>query len=352
MKAWCVEKHGGPEVLNFKEVSTPQPGPMQVRIRVEAFSLNHMDIWVRQGVPGHRFPLPLIPGCDVAGVIDQFGEGAETVAHSIGFKIGSPVILNPGISCGMCPACLNGLDPLCPCYGLIGETQDGGSAEFIVVPLENVVMRPEGLSAADAACLPITFVTAWTMLTRKAHLQAGETVLIQAGGSGVSVAAIQMAKLLGAQVWTTVGDAEKAEKASALGADKVIQYKKTPFRAEVKRLLALSGKKGVDVALDHVGGETLQETLKCLAWGGRLVTCGSTSGSKVEIDLRHLFFKNISLLGSTLGSKSELHRMVSLVNQGKLKTVVDSFFSFDRYPEAVARLESRLFFGKIVVKLS
>lgn len=352
MKAWRIEKHGGPEVVELRDLSTPEPGPMQVRIQVQAVSLNHMDIWVRSGVPGHRFSLPLTPGCDMTGVVDSFGVGAEQKLSRLGIKKGSPVIINPGISCGICETCLRGFDPICAHYGLFGETQDGGCAEFVIVPVANLILRPPQVSAVEAACLPITFITAWSMLTRKAQVQAGETVLIQAGGSGVSAAAIQMAKLLGARVITTVGEDEKIPKAKALGADVVINYKKTPFRMEVKQILSTLGKNGVEVALDHVGGETFQETLKCLSWGGRLVTCGSTANAKVEMDLRPIFFKNISILGSTLGSKADLIRIVELVAQGKLKPVVDSTYPFSKYREAVARLESRKFFGKVVVEIT
>jgi NADPH:quinone reductase-like Zn-dependent oxidoreductase len=344
MKAWRVERHGGPEVLRLADIPAPEPGPMEIRVRVEAVGLNHMDIWVRKGVPGFKFPLPMTPGCDVAGVVEKLGAGAT------GPAVGTPVLVNPGVSCGRCEACLGGFDPLCPSYGIVGEHRDGGCAELAVVPAANVFERPAGLSAVDAAAIPIPFLTTWTMLTRKAELRAGETVLIQAGGSGVSVAAIQIAKLLGAWVITTVGDDAKAAKARALGADHVINYRKGPFRDEVKKLLAAHGKKGVEVAIDHVGTDTFAESMKCLAWGGRLVTCGATSGGEVEVNLQHLFFKNLSVLGSTMGSKADLIRIAGLVAGGKLKAVVDSTYPFAKYPDAVARLEGREAFGKVVLK--
>jgi NADPH:quinone reductase-like Zn-dependent oxidoreductase len=319
---------------------------MQVRVRVEAVGLNHLDLWVRKGVPGHKFPLPLTPGCDVAGVVDACGPGVE------GLSKGAPVLLQPGTSCGRCEACLGGFDPLCPKYGILGETQDGGMAEYLVVPWANVIARPKGLTAEQAAALPIPYLTAWTMLTTKAQLKAGETVLIHAGGAGVSVAAIQMARLLGATVITTVGDDAKAERAHKLGADHVINYKKGPFREELKRILSGYGKKGCEVVVDHVGADTFGESLKSLAWGGRLVTCGATSGADVKVDLKVVFFKNISILGSTMGSKAELLRIVDLVARGKLEAVVDSVHPFDRLPDAMARLESRAAFGKVIVRCS
>lgn len=349
LKAWRVEKHGGPEVLKRVELKVPQPGPMEVLVQVEAVGLNHLDLWVRKGVEGHRFPLPLIPGCDVTGMIASFGPGSEPFLERDGIKINTPVIINPGISCGRCEACLSGFDPLCRHYGLVGETRDGGCTDAIVVPVANIIARPTEISAAEGAALPIAFVTAWSMLTRKTHLQPGETVLVQAGGSGVSIAAIQMAKFLGATVITTVGSDDKIEKARQLGADHVINYKKAPFREEVKKILASYGKKGCEVVIDHVGADTFQDSLKCLAWGGRFVTCGATSGAKVEMDLKAIFFKNISILGSTMGSKSDLIRITELVKQGKFKPIIDSTFPMDELPQAMEKLESRHVFGKIVV---
>jgi NADPH:quinone reductase-like Zn-dependent oxidoreductase len=321
---------------------------MQVRVRVQAVGLNHLDVWVRNGVPGHRFPLPLTPGCDVAGIIDAFGPGSEESLKVAGFKTGSEVLLQPGVSCGHCKSCLSGFDPLCPQYGIIGETQDGGCADFITIPTANLIARPAELSAVEAAALPIPYLTAWSMLTRKVKLMAGETILIHAGGSGVSVAAIQMAKLLGAQVITTVGQDHKIEKAKALGAD-VLNYRRTPFRAELKKILLSQNKKGVEVVMDHVGAETFSESLKSLAWGGRLVTCGATSGSAVEIDLKAVFFKNLSIHGSTMGSKSDLLQIMELISQGKLKPVIDSVYPMSQLPEALARVESRSIFGKVIL---
>jgi NADPH:quinone reductase-like Zn-dependent oxidoreductase len=349
MKAWRIEQHGGTEALVRKEIPAPVPGPMQVLVRVEAVGLNHLDLWVRKGVPGHQFPLPLTPGCDVSGVIESFGAGAEDALSASGLVAGSPVILNPGLSCGRCEACLGGFDPLCAKYGILGETRDGGCADLVVVPTTNIIARPAGMSAIDAAALPIPYLTAWTMLFRKAQLKAGELCLIQAGGSGVSVAAIQMAKLIGATVITTVGSAEKATKARALGADHVILYKEKPFRPELRAILKNLGKKGCEVVVDHIGQETFADSLKSLAWGGRLVTCGATSGGDVQLDLKAIFFKNISILGTTMGSKADMLRIVELVAQGKLRAVVDSVYPMNNLAQAHAHLESRHAFGKVIV---
>ncbi|MGK5082695.1 zinc-binding dehydrogenase [Bdellovibrionota bacterium FG-1] len=345
MRAWRIEKHGGLDTLVSRDIATPVPGPMEVLVHVEAVGLNHLDLWVRKGVEGHRFPLPLTPGCDVAGTIAAFGPGAKTEP----LIEGSPVVLNPGISCGHCVACLGGFDPLCLQYGILGETRDGGCADMIVVPAANVIARPMGLSAIDAAALPIPYLTAWTMLFEKARLKPGEVCLIQAGGSGVSVAAIQMAKLVGATVITTVGNAEKAQKARALGADHVILYREKPFRQELKSILSALGKKGCDVVIDHVGKETFTDSIKSLSWGGRLVTCGATSGSQIEVDLKGIFFKNISIVGSTMGSKADLLKIIELVSRGKLKAVVDSVYDLDQIAEAHQYLETRQAFGKVVL---
>jgi len=351
MKAWRVSHHGGLEALEWIEVAKPEPTAGEVRIRVEALGLNHLDLWLRKGVEGHRFPLPLIPGCDVTGLIDSLGEGTEAPLKALGLNVGSPVIVNPGTSCGVCEACLRGSDPLCASYGIFGETRNGGAAEFLTVPVANLIARPANISAVEAAALPIPFLTAWTMLHEKARLRAGEVVLIQAGGSGVSVAAIQMAKAAGATVVTTVGRDEKIEPAQKLGSDFVINYKKTKFREELRRVLAPLGRKDVDVAIDHVGVDTFNDSLRSLARGGRLVTCGATTGSGIAIDLKPIFFKNLSILGSTMGSKADLIRVIGLVAQGKLRPVVDSTFVLAEYNRAQARLESREAFGKIVVKV-
>ncbi|OFZ18683.1 MAG: hypothetical protein A2X94_14340 [Bdellovibrionales bacterium GWB1_55_8] len=349
MKAWRVENHGGLDALTRLEIPKPEVRPGEVRVRVQAVGLNQLDIWVRKGVQGHVFPLPLIPGCDISGVVDQIAPGAEESLAQDGVKPGSPVIVNPGVSCGRCEACLGGFDPLCRHYGIFGETRDGGCADYIVVPAANVIARPTNVSAVEAAALPIPFLTAWTMLFRKAEIRPGDLVLIQAGGSGVSVGAIQMAKMFGATVITTVGSDAKVEKARKLGADHVIQYRKTPFRDEVRKISSAMGRKGCDIVIDHVGEETIGDSLKCLAWGGKLVTCGATSGSKLEVDLKPIFFKNLSILGSTMGSKADFIRIVRLVSEGKLRAVVDSTFSMNELPRAHARLESREAFGKVIV---
>ena len=350
MKAWVVQKHGGPEVLAQTEMPAPVPGPLEALIQVEACGLNHLDLWLRKGVPGHTFHLPMIPGGDIAGKVLKYGPLPDSTSTKDLLPVGTPVILNPGISCGRCQACLKGEDFLCKNYGILGETQNGGCAEQIVVPIANLIKRPEKVSATDGASISIPFLTAWSMIHHKAKVQAGETVLIQAGGSGVSVAAIQMSKMIGATVITTVGTAEKAKKSKALGADFVIDYKHSSFKDEIKKILSQLGKKGCEVVIDHVGAETFSDSLKSLAWGGRLVTCGATSGSAIQVDLKAIFFKNISIFGTTMGSKADMVRIVQLIGEGKLKPVVDRVYPMTELPLAMEHLETRKAFGKVVLQ--
>jgi len=350
MKAWRIDTHGGSEVLKRVELDRPKPGPLEVLVKVKAVGLNHLDVWVRKGVPGHKFPLPLIPGCDTAGTIEEWGAGSEEKLKTSGLVLGSRVLINPGISCGRCEACLGGFDPLCPEYGILGETQNGGAADFIAVPVQNLILIPEKLSFEEAAALPIPYLTAWNMIFRKTKVLPGEIVLIQAGGSGVSMAATQICKMIGATVITTVGDTEKEKKSKAIGADHVILYKEAPFRDSLKTILKSFGKKGVDVVIDHVGSDTFSESMKSLAWGGRLACCGATTGSEVKIDLKVLFFKNLALHGATMGSKADLLTILKLVDEGKLKPVIQDTLAMSELPRGLELLENRSVFGKIILK--
>jgi len=348
MKAWRVESHGGNEVFKRVEIDSPKPGSGQARIEIQAVGLNHLDLWVRKGVPGHQFPLPLIPGTDAVGVIAEFGPGAEAP----GLKIGSRVLLSPGTSCGKCAACLSENDPLCASFGIRGETFDGGCADEVVASISDLIPIPDSLSFTDAAAIGIPYLTAWSMVVRKARIQAGEYALIQAGGSSVSIAATQIAKLHGATVITTVGDDAKISKSKAVGADHVINYRTGPFRDELKKILKAAGRRGVDVAIDHVGKDTFVDSMRSLAVGGRLATCGATTGGDVTIDLKLLFFKNISLLGTTMGAKADLSRIVKLVAEGKLRPVIDRVLPMEKIGEAMSRIEDRSVFGKIVLTRS
>jgi NADPH:quinone reductase-like Zn-dependent oxidoreductase len=341
MRAVVVREHGGLDRLRFEEVPTPTPGPCEVRIALRAVALNHLDVWVRRGVPGHAFPLPIVPGCDGAGVVDAVGPGVRER------KEGERVLLAPGLSCGACRECGSGRDPLCRRYGILGETRDGTCATHVVVPERNAIPVPARLTFEAAAALPLATLTAWHMLVSRAQLRAGETVLVHAAGSGVSTAAIQIARLLGAgRVLATTSTREKAEKARVLGADDVIDSATEDVFGRVRELTA---KAGVDVVIDHVGAATMATSLKCLAKGGRVVTCGATSGPKVEVFLNLVFFKSLSILGSTMGSLGEMHDLVAQAGAGKIVPVVDSVLPLSEAAEGHRRLESREAFGKIVL---
>lgn len=340
MRAVVVREHGGFDALRFESMDVPEPGPLEVRVAVRAVGLNHLDTWVRRGVPGHKFPLPLIVGCDGAGVVDAVGPGVATVS------VGDEVALVPGTSCGHCEACLSGHDPLCRQYHILGESRDGTCAEFVVVPAANAVAKPANMTFEEAASVPLVFQTAWSMLVDKLRLQAADTVLIQAGGSGVGIAGVQIAKALGATVLATAGTDAKCEKILALGADHAINYRETDFVKEVKRL---TERRGVDCVFEHVGGETFERSVRCLAWGGRLVTCGATTGGEAKLNLRELFFKNIAVLGSTGGSKGDVPRILRLFESGALRPVVDRVLRLDDIAEAHRALEAREPFGKVVL---
>lgn len=341
MRAFRISRHGGPEVLEWVELPTPEPAPDEVLVRVRACALNRLDLWVRNGVPGHEFPLPLIPGSEVAGEVAAVGAAVR------GIEVGAPVLLAPGLSCGRCDRCLAAEDMLCREYGILGEHRDGGYAEAIVVPGRNVLPLPRGLSFAEAAALPLVFLTAWHMLQARAVLRPFEDVLIHAAGSGVSSAAIQIARLIGARrIIVTAGSEAKLDRARELGATHAINYNQDDFVPAIREITA---KKGVEVVLDHVGGETFERSLLVLAWGGRLVLCGATTAPEVTVNLRVLFFKNQSILGSTMGTQAELRQLLEFVEAGTLAPVVDRILPLERAAEAQRALENREQFGKIVL---
>jgi NADPH:quinone reductase-like Zn-dependent oxidoreductase len=342
MKAIVVREHGGLERLEMAEVEPPLLAAGHAIVRVRAVALNHLDVWVRRGVPGHKFPLPLTPGSEVAGVIESVSGNAA------GWKSGDEVVVAPGFSCGLCTACLSGNDPLCPKFGIYGETANGGLGEWFQVPLRNLIRKPSALSFTEAAALPLDMMTAWHMLVARAQLRPGETVLVQAGGSGVGSAAIQIARLWGATVFATAGSAAKAGRAGELGAHETIDTSATDFLAEVRRL---TGKRGVDVVFEHVGADTFERSLRALTKGGRLVTCGATAGADVTINLRLVFFKLLSILGSTMGSIAELQEIFRHVEAGRLRPVVDRVLPWENVAEGHRVLEAREAFGKVVLEL-
>ncbi len=340
MKAVYLTEHGGLDVLTYGELPDPVPGEGEVLLRVRACGVNHVDLWLRKGLPFLKVPFPFIPGVDIAGEVVAAGPGTRTLPP------GSRVVVNPGVSCGRCERCLSGQDNLCPHYHLIGEHLPGGYAEFTKVPAQNLVPLPDEIGFEVAACLPAAFGTAWNMIFAKAKLEPGEWILIHAGGSGVGSAAIQLAGLVGANIITTAGTDEKVEKAKALGAHHGINYKTHDFLREVRRI---TKKRGVDVVIEHIGEDVWERSLLCLTTGGRLVTCGASSGFLPKTDLRHLFFRNLKILGATTASKSCEFRILQLVKEGKLKPVLDRVLPLKEAWRAHQLLEQREQFGKVVL---
>jgi len=340
MRAIVMRAHGGPEVLQADELPDPTPAPGQVRVRVRACALNHLDLWTRRGLPGRSIAFPHILGNDIAGEIEELPAPIE------GLAVGQRVMLSPGTSCGRCAMCLSGEDNSCRQYRILGAHIHGGYAERVCSPAANVIPIPDHVDFAHAAAFPLVFLTAWRMLVTRAQVKRGEDVLVWAAGSGVGMAAIQIAKVLGARVIATAGGA-KAERARALGADETIDHYADDVPAEVRRL---TGKKGVEVVIEHVGEATWERSIQCLAHRGRLVTCGATTGPLGRTELRYLFSKQLSLLGSYMGSKAELLAAAPLFFAGLLRTVVHEAMPLADARRAHEMMESSQHFGKIVLE--
>jgi NADPH:quinone reductase-like Zn-dependent oxidoreductase len=341
-EAMVIRTTGGPEVLVRETIELPEPGPREVRIRVRAVALNHMDLWVRRGLPQVKYDWPYRLGCDIAGEVEALGVGAR------GAKVGDVVLVNPGLSCGVCERCLAGSDHFCRQYRIHGEGAQGGYSRHINVPDANLLPRPPSLSFVEAAALPLVFLTAWQMVVTKAKVTPGQTILVQAAGSGVASAAIQIAKLFGARVITTTSSDAKAKRALDLGADHVINYTTEDFVAQCKRL---THRIGVDAVIEHVGGDVFVKSILATRWGGRVVTCGATAGFSPTVDLRQIFFRQVEVLGSTMGPKGDLFRILELVEEGKLRPVVDRVLPLWQAAEAHRALEAREAFGKIVLEV-
>lgn len=340
MKAVRIHQFGGPEVLTYEDVADPQPRKDQVLVRVKACALNHLDLWVRKGLPGVK--LPHIPGSDIAGEIVETGE------YVTGIKPGQRVVVAPMHFCGHCPKCLAGLQNQCREFTVLGNAVDGGNCELIAVPAANIILFPDSLDFVRAASVPLVFVTAWHMLVGLGGVRPGQTVLILGGSSGVGIAAIQIAKLFHCRVITTAGDEKKIEKARSLGADDGINHYKQKISEEVRKL---TNKEGVDIVVEHVGAATWDESMKCLKTAGTLVTCGATTGPSVALDLRHLFARQLRLLGSYMGTMSELLEVLGHVWAGRLKPVVDRTFPLSEVRSAHEYLEKSQMFGKVVLDL-
>ncbi|MBI2930525.1 MAG: zinc-binding dehydrogenase [Planctomycetes bacterium] len=340
MKSIRFHQHGAPEVLKVEEVPDPSPRDGQVLLEIKAAGINHLDIWVRRGMPGLSIPLPRIPGADAAGVVREIGPGVDAV------KVGQRVLLNPHTSCGVCEFCTGGDMSMCLRYAIWGEHVDGTYAERMVVPATSVIPIPDTLPFDQAAAAPLVFLTSWRMLMVRGRVRAGEDVLIHAAGAGVGTICVQLAKLAGARVIATASTDEKCGKAKALGADFAVNHAREDV---VKRVREITGKRGVDVVVDYIGKETWGKSLLCLRRGGRLVTCGATSGYDPTEDLRHVFYRQIEIHGSTMGNNSDLSASLRCLFQGKVRPLIDAVLPLKDAAEAHRRIEARETFGKVVL---
>lgn len=341
-EAMVIRATGGPEVIERATIELRDPGPREVLVRVRAVALNHLDLWTRRGLAHLKYEFPHRLGADVAGEVEALGPGARHVT------IGQRVAVSPGVSCGVCQSCLAGDDNLCRSYRILGESAQGGYSRHIVVPDTNLLPIADSLDFESAAALPLTALTAWQMVVRRGEVRPGQTVLVHAAGSGVSAMAIQIAKMLGATVIATTTQADKADRARSLGADRVVVSTEEDFVGVCK---ALTGKRGVDVVIEHIGGEVFRKSILATAWGGRVVTCGATAGFHPEVDLRQIFFRQIQVLGSTMGRKSDLFEVFRHVEAGALRPVVDRVMPLWEAREAHEALEGRRAFGKIVLRV-
>lgn len=338
MKAVRIHQFGGPEVLTYEDIPDPQPRKDQVLIRVRACSLNHLDLWVRKGLPGVK--LPHILGSDIAGEVVQVGE------YVTGLKTGQRVVVAPMHFCGHCAKCVAGFQNQCREFTVIGNAVDGGNCELFAAPAANVIPIPDSLDFNQAASVPLVFVTAWHMFVGLAGIRPGQTVLVLGASSGVGIAAIQIAKLFHCRVITTAGNETKLDKARALGADFGIDHYKQKISDEVRKI---TNKEGVDIVVEHVGAATWDESMRCLKTAGTLVTCGATTGPNVGVDLRHLFARQLRLLGSYMGTMAELYEVLGHVFDARLKPVVDRTFPLKEIRAAHEYLEKSAMFGKVIV---
>lgn len=341
MKAVYITEHGGVDKLTYGEVPDPVPEANEVLVRVRVCGVNYIDLWVRRGLPFLRIPYPFVLGQEVAGEVVAVGPAVKGVA------IGTRVLIHPGLSCGRCEACASGRDHHCEDYQLLGKNVPGGYADLIKIPDTNVLPLPASVAWEAAVVLPNSFCTAWNMIYETAKLQPGEWILIHAGGSGIGSAAIQLAKLVGANIITTASSDDKLARAQALGAQHLINYKEHDFLHRVRRI---TNRRGVDVVIEHIGEDVWERSLLCLARGGRLVTCGATSGYLPKLNLRYVFFRNLQILGVTSASKGVLCKVLTLLEQGQISPVVNRVLPLADARQAHQLLEERQVFGKLVLR--
>ena len=340
MKALAFHEHGGLDRLRYQDVPDPAIGPADVLVRVRACALNHLDLFVREGLPGFRLPLPFWTGCDIAGEVAQVGAAVRDVT------VGDRVAVNPNLHCGRCEFCERGEQSLCVTYGILGEHVHGGLAEYVKVAGDKVLKLPAHVKYEDAAAFILVNMTAWRMLVTQARLRAGEDLLVIGVGGGVSSTAVQIGKLCGARVWVTSSSDDKLARARELGADECINHAREDWARVVWEK---TGKRGVDVVLENVGAATWKGSLRALAKGGRLVTCGATSGPIGETDIRVVFWKQVSIIGSTMSSNAEFHDVMRELFRGRLRAIVDTVMPLVEGADAQRRLAEGKQFGKIVL---
>jgi NADPH:quinone reductase-like Zn-dependent oxidoreductase len=343
MKAAVITEHGELDKVDPAEIAKPKPDRGEVLIQVKSAALNHLDIWVRRGRRGVTLSMPHILGSDAAGVISEVGAGVD------GFAAGDEVIINPGLSCGKCEHCRRGEQSECVSFGIVGMNRPGTFAEYVTVPATNIYPKPSHLNFDEAAALPLVYVTAWRMLMTKAGLKPGQTVLIHGIGGGVALAALQFAKLAGAVAIVTSSSDEKLRRAEQIGADHIINYKVRDVATTVKDITA---GRGVDIVVDTVGAATWPVDFSVVRRGGKIVLCGVTSGPKAETNLQALYWNQVTIMGSTMGSDDDFRAMLSAVFAAKLKPIIDSVFPLGKIRDAMARMEQGTQFGKIVLKIS
>ncbi|GAB6072543.1 zinc-binding dehydrogenase [Venenivibrio stagnispumantis] len=341
MKAAFYEKLEGYKAIKIGDLPKPQINENEVLVNVKAFSLNHLDIWVMNGMYPMEIKLPHIFGSDASGIVVEVGKNVKNI------KVGDEVIVYSGLSCGYCEKCLSGKDNECKEFRPLGTIDDGVSAEYVKVPAINVFKKPEGLTFEEGASIGITYITMRHSLITRGKIEQGDTVLIHGGASGVGTAGIQIAKLYNAKIITTVGDDWKIPKLKEMGADYVINYKKQDFVKEVKEI---TNGEGCDIVIDHIGAESFSKSLSCAKKGGRVITFGTTTGAEVNINLRYIFGKNLTIHGVYMGTKSEFSKLLKLFPD-KLRPVIDSVYPLEQVQKAYEKMLSRQFFGKIVVKV-
>ncbi len=341
MKAVVITEHGGLDKVKLAEIARPKPKSGEVLIQVKSAALNHLDIWARKGGRA-KLQMPHILGSDGSGVITEIGEGVE------GLKIGDEILINPGLSCGRCEFCMRGEQSECVSFGIIGMASPGTFAEYVSVPAVNVYPKPAHLSFDEAAALPLAYITAWRMLMNRAGLKPGQTLLIHGIGGGVALAGLQLVKLTGASVIVTSSSDEKLKKAAQIGADSIINYKTADVALKVNDI---TNGRGVDIILETVGAATWPLDFDCVRRGGKIVICGVTTGPKAETNLQALYWNQVSIIGSTMGSNEDFRQLLSAISISKMKPIIDLAHPLENFYDAFLKMEQGAQFGKIVLKI-